>query len=144
MQPQWLVLDYRVIGSTTVKVVSSPTVLCVETRTASLLLKHLPNHQSWRSMAVLSIISSEASAMSTVIIEQAKVQIDLDQLIRAIQSLDAHERQQVREALDRDWAQDLTSILREVRARYEAAPMTEDEIAAEVEAARAEYHARRR
>jgi hypothetical protein len=82
--------------------------------------------------------------MSTVIIEQAKVQLDLDQLIRAIQSLDAHERQQVREALDRDWAQDLDSILREVRARYDAAPMTEDEIAAEVEAARVEYHARRR
>jgi hypothetical protein len=82
--------------------------------------------------------------MSTVIIEQAKVQLDLDQLIRAIQSLDAHERQQVREALDRDWAQDLESILREVRARYDTAPMTEDEIAAEVEAARVEYHARRR
>ena len=82
--------------------------------------------------------------MSTVIIEQARVQLDLDQLIRAIQSLDAHERQQVREALDRDWAQDLTTILREVRARYEAAPMTEDEIAAEVEAASIAYHARHR
>jgi hypothetical protein len=82
--------------------------------------------------------------MSTVTIEQVKVQLDLDQLIRAIQSLDAHERQQVREVLDRDWAQDLDSILREVRARYDAAPMTEDEIAVEVEAARVEYHARRR
>ena len=80
-------------------------------------------------------------ANATVIIEQAKVQIDLDQLIRAIQSLDAHERQQVREALDRDWAQDLDSILREVRARNNAAPMTEDEIAAKVEAARVAYHA---
>ena len=78
--------------------------------------------------------------MSTVIIEQARVQLDLDQLIRAIQSLDAHERQQVREAFDRDWAQDLSSILREVRTRYEAQPMTEDEIAAEVEAARALSH----
>ena len=82
--------------------------------------------------------------MSTVIIEQAKVQLDLDQLIRAIQSLDARERQQVREALDRDWANDLDSLLREVRARYEARPMTDDEIAAEVEAARVEYHARHR
>ena len=76
--------------------------------------------------------------MSTVIIEQARVQLDLDQLIRAIQMLDAHERQQVREALDRDWAQDFAGILREVRTRYEAAPLTEDEIAAEVEAARVE------
>ena len=41
--------------------------------------------------------------MSTVIIEQARVQLDLEQLIRAIQMLDARERQQVREALDRDW-----------------------------------------
>ena len=74
--------------------------------------------------------------MSTVIIEQARVQLDLDQLIRAIQSLDARERQQVREALDRDWAQDFASILREVRARYDAAPMTEDEIAAAKAAAK--------
>jgi hypothetical protein len=132
------------MGSTTVNVVPSPTVLCTEMRPAGLPLRYFPNRQSWRIVPVLSIIPAEASAMSTVIIEQAKVQLDLDQLIRAIQSLDAQERQQVREALDRDWAQDLDSILREVRARYEAAPMTDDEIAAEVEVARVEYHARRR
>jgi hypothetical protein len=135
---------YRAIGSTTVNVVPSPTVLCTEMRPAGLPLKHFPARQNWQTIAGLGIIPPEANAMSTVIIEQAKVQLDLDQLIRAIQSLDAHERQQVREALDRDWAQDLESILREVRARYEAAPMTDDEIAAEVEAARVAYHARRR
>jgi hypothetical protein len=82
--------------------------------------------------------------MSTVTIEQAKVQLDLDQLIRAIRSLDVPERQRVREALDQDWTQELDSILKEVRARYEIEPLSDEEITAEIEAARVEYHARRR
>jgi hypothetical protein len=82
--------------------------------------------------------------MSTVVIEQARVEIDLDQLIRVIQSLDDKERQAVREALDQDWAHELDEILTEVHARFEAAPMGDAEIDAEIEAARDESHARRR
>ena len=80
--------------------------------------------------------------MSKVVIEQAKVEIDLDQLIRLIQSLDDKERQAVREALDRDWAHELDEILTEVHAQFEAAPLSDAEIDAEIGAARDESHAR--
>jgi hypothetical protein len=82
--------------------------------------------------------------MSTVTIEQARVQLNFEQLIQAIQSLDAGERRQVRAALDREWGHDLDGLLREVRARYAAHSLSEDELVAEIEAARVEYHARRR
>ena len=81
--------------------------------------------------------------MSTVVIEQAKLEIDLNQLIRVIQSLDDEERQVVREALDRDWMHELDDILTQVHARFEAAPMSDAEIDTEIEAARSESHARR-
>lgn len=82
--------------------------------------------------------------MSTITIEQARVQLNFEQLIQAIQSLDAGERRQVRTVLDREWGRDLEGLLREVRARYAAQPLSEDELAAEIEAARVEHHARRR
>ena len=73
--------------------------------------------------------------MSTVVIEQARIEIDLNQLIRVIQSLDDGERQAVREALDRDWVQELDDILTQVHARFEAGPTSDAEIDAEIEAA---------
>jgi len=82
--------------------------------------------------------------MQTVVIEQAKVELDLNQLIRAIQSLEPHERQLVRQALDQDWVQELGTILAQVHTRFQAEPMNEAEIAAEVEAVRAERYADRR
>ena len=74
--------------------------------------------------------------MQTIVIEQAKVELDLDQLVQAIKALDVQQRQVVRQALDADWSQELDEILANVRERFEAAPMTEAEIAAEVKEAR--------
>ncbi len=82
--------------------------------------------------------------MQSVVIEQARVELDLDQLIHAIQSLNPHERQLVREALDQDWAGELDEIVARVQARFQAEPMHADEIAAEVEAVRTERYAHRR
>jgi len=82
--------------------------------------------------------------MQTIVIEQAKVELDLDQLVQAIKALDVQQRQIVRQALDADWSQELDEILGNVRKRFEAAPMTEAEISAEVKEARTEYYAHRR
>lgn len=79
--------------------------------------------------------------MQTIVIEQAKVELDLDQLVQAIKALDVQQRQVVRQALDADWSQELDEILANVRERFEAAPMTEAEISAEVKEARTEYYA---
>ncbi len=82
--------------------------------------------------------------MSTIVIEQAKVELDLDQLIQVILSLNADERARVRQALEQDWAQELDDILAQVHARFQSEPMSDQEIAAEVEAARVERYASRR
>jgi phage shock protein A len=82
--------------------------------------------------------------MQTIVIEQAKVELDLDQLVLAIKSLDAQQRQLVLQALDADWSKELDEILANVRERFEAAPMTEAEIAVEVKEARADYYAHHR
>ena len=79
--------------------------------------------------------------MSTIVIEQAKVELDVNQLIRAILTLGADERQLVGKALDQDWAKELDDILARVHARFLAEPISDAEIAAEVEAARTEHYA---
>lgn len=79
--------------------------------------------------------------MSTVTFGQAKIELELDQLILALQSLTPDERRLVRQALDKDWATELDAILASVHARFQTDPMSDAEISAEVEAVRAERYA---
>ena len=74
--------------------------------------------------------------MSTVTLGQAKIELELDQLILALQSLTSDERRMVREALDEDWTKELDAMLASVHARFQADPMSDAEIPAEVEARR--------
>jgi len=85
------------------------------TKIRKVFLHHLRYNRTWKW------------AMQTIVIEQAKVELDLDQLVQAIKALDVQQRQVVRQALDADWSQELDEILANVRERFEAAPMTEAE-----------------
>ncbi len=80
--------------------------------------------------------------MSTVVIQQAKVQLTVEQLIDAIRQLPPAEQELVRRAIDdADWQDRFRSILAEIDRRVAATPISEDEIQREVEAARDDrYH----
>ena len=54
--------------------------------------------------------------------EGIKVEIALEQLIEALKSLDASERQAVRKALDSEWAEELETLLARFRSRFQEAP----------------------
>ncbi len=80
--------------------------------------------------------------MSTVVIEQAKIQLTVEQLIDAIRQLPPAEQELVRRAIDdTNWQDHFRSILDEIDRRVAATPISEDEIHREVEAARDDqYH----
>jgi len=75
--------------------------------------------------------------------EGIRVEIALEQLIEALKSLDASERQAVREALDSEWAEELEALLARFRSRFQEAPISDEELDAEIEAGREAYFARR-
>ena len=81
--------------------------------------------------------------MPTLYVENTKIELTLDQLIDAVQLLSPPERQIVRRALDEDWAAELDDLLARVHARFQAGPMDDDELDAEIEAARDAYYTRR-
>ena len=81
--------------------------------------------------------------MPTLYVESAKIELTLDQLINAVQLLSPSERQIVRRALDQDWAAELDNLLARVYVRFQADPMGDDELDAEIEAARDAYYTRR-
>jgi hypothetical protein len=81
--------------------------------------------------------------MPTLYVESAKIELTLDQLIGAVQLLSPSERQIVRRALDQDWAAELDNLLARVYVRFQADPMDDDELDAEIEAARDAYYTRR-
>jgi hypothetical protein len=81
--------------------------------------------------------------MPTLHVENAKIELTLDQLINAVQLLSPSERQIVRRALDQDWAAEFDDLLARVYARFQADPMDDDELDAEIEAARDAYYTRR-
>jgi len=74
--------------------------------------------------------------------EGIKVEITLERLIKALQSLDASERQAVREALESDWTEELEALLARFRARFQQAPLSDEELDAEIEAGREAYFRR--
>jgi len=74
--------------------------------------------------------------------EGIKVEITLERLIKALQSLDASERQAVREALESDWTEELEALLARFRARFQQAPLSDEELDAEIEAGREAYFTR--
>jgi hypothetical protein len=81
--------------------------------------------------------------MPTLYVENTKIELTLDQLIDAVQLLSPRERQIVRRALDEDWAAELDDLLARVHARFQADPMDDDELDAEIEAARDAYYTHR-
>ncbi len=81
--------------------------------------------------------------MPTLYVESAKIESNLEQLVRAVEALSPAERQIVRRALDQNWTERLEELLTRVYARFQAEPMDEEELDSEIEAARDAYHARR-
>jgi len=79
----------------------------------------------------------------TLYVESAKIELNLEQLIRAVEALSPAERQIVHRALDQNWTERLEELLTRVYARFQAEPMDDKELDAEIEAARDTYHARR-
>lgn len=81
--------------------------------------------------------------MPTLYVESAKIELTLDQLVSAVQALNPSEQQIVRRALDQDWVAELDDLLARVHARFQADPIDDDELDAEIEAARDTYYTRR-
>jgi len=78
--------------------------------------------------------------MPTLYVESAKIELTLDQLVSVVQALNPSEQQVVRRALDQDWATELDNLLARVYARFQADPLDDDELDAEIETARDAYH----
>jgi hypothetical protein len=79
----------------------------------------------------------------TLYVESAKIELNLEQLVRAVEALSPTERQIIRRALDQNWTERLEELLTRVYARFQAEPMDEEELDSEIEAARDAYHAHR-
>ena len=75
--------------------------------------------------------------MSTVVIEQARIQITVEQLIEAVRQLSPTEQRQVRQAIDEvNWQDRFRVVLEEIDSQVAEQPISEDEIRQEVEAVR--------
>ncbi len=81
--------------------------------------------------------------MTSVTIPGAEVTITVEQLIGALKRLPPEEQQKVRDALVYAWRQEMRQLLAETRERFAQAPMTEEEINAEVNAVKQDFYAQR-
>ncbi len=72
--------------------------------------------------------------MPTLYVESAKIELTLDQLVSVVQALNPSEQQIVRRALDQNWATELDDLLARVYARFQANPMDDDKLDAEIDA----------
>lgn len=81
--------------------------------------------------------------MTTVTIPGAEVRLTVEQLIDAFKRLPAEEQQKVRDELAYAWRQEMRQLLAEARERFAQDPMTEEEINAEVDAAKQDFYAQR-
>lgn len=78
--------------------------------------------------------------MVKVIAQEVELNLTLDQILAVVRQLQPQEREIVRRALTPAWERRLTALLARVWARLDAAPLSEEEIDAEVtQARRARY-----
>jgi hypothetical protein len=80
--------------------------------------------------------------MSTVVIEQVRIQLTVEQLIDAVRQLPLYEQDQVRRVLDdSNWQDRFRSVLQEIGRQVSAPPIPSDTIQHESAAAlRDRYH----
>lgn len=82
--------------------------------------------------------------MTTIVIEQAQVRLTQQQLVTALQQLEPDELENIFRQLDLPmWQARLDALLERVRERAAQNPIGDQEIEAEVEAARHEFYASR-
>lgn len=81
--------------------------------------------------------------MTTVTIPGTQVEVTVEQLIGALKQLPAEDQQKVRDSLAYAWRQEMRLLLAEARERFAQDPMTEEEINAELNAAKQDFHAQR-
>lgn len=80
--------------------------------------------------------------MPKVMAKEVEVELSLDDLLAAIRQLEPEEQEIVRRELElRPWSQRLDDLLARIWARVEQHPISEEEVNAEVEAARAALYA---
>jgi hypothetical protein len=82
--------------------------------------------------------------MTTVTIEGAEVRLTVEQLLEAVKQLSAEERARIKRVLDDAWREEMHQLMSEVSARFEADPMTDEELEVEIEAGRQEAYEQRR
>ena len=79
--------------------------------------------------------------MPTIVIEQAEVRFTLEQLLAVLRQLTPEERELVRRELSpAGWEGRLDQLLTRVRARVEEDPLSDQELADEVESARDAFY----
>ncbi len=77
----------------------------------------------------------------TIVIEQAEIRLTPQQLANALRQLSPDELEGVlRELALPAWEERFDVLLKRIRARSQQNPITDNEIDAEVETARAEFH----
>lgn len=83
--------------------------------------------------------------MARVMVQNQEIELTIAQIIEAIRQLKPEEQSIIRRALnERAWSERADDLLTRVWARAQDAPLTEDEINAEVEAVRQTLHTARR
>lgn len=78
--------------------------------------------------------------MTTVTIPSAEVTLTVDQLIDAFKRLPPEEQQKVRDALSVAWQERFRTMMDRIASRYEANPLSDEDIEAEIDAVRRERH----
>jgi hypothetical protein len=80
--------------------------------------------------------------MPQVITQRIELELTLDQILAIVRQLKPREREIVRRAIESPpWSQRLDALLARVWSRVECYPITEEEVDAEVEAARTALYA---
>lgn len=78
--------------------------------------------------------------MTTITIPGAEVTLTVEQLIDAFKRLPLEEQQKVREELVTTWQDKFRVVMDRVAARYEANPLSDEDIEAEIKAVRQERY----
>ena len=78
--------------------------------------------------------------MTTITIPGAEVTLTVEQLIDAFKRLPAEEQQKVRDELVSVWQDKFREVMDRAAARYEADPLSDEDIDAEIKAVRQERY----
>jgi hypothetical protein len=80
--------------------------------------------------------------MSEGVTQRVELELTLDQVLSIVRQLNPREREIVWRAIEpRPWSQRLDALLNRIWSRVESAPISEQDIDAEVEQARTEFYA---